>query len=209
MIQSIDARTDAARVTRELMTTLHDKAVRDLRRIRAAMDGATRFTGVSGWGEMLMGAAALSATTIARRQPTESRWLAVWLLTALLAAAIGVGAMALKARRLGRPLVNQPARKLALGLTPALAAGAVLTALFFHLGLVPWLPGVWLLLYGAAVVGGGAFSVSTVPVMGAGFMVLGVVALVAGPDLGNLFLALGFGGLHLLFGAVIWRRHGG
>lgn len=191
------------------MNSLHDKAMRDLRHIRAAMDGATRFTGVSGWGEMLMGATALGAAAVAGRQPTEERWLAVWLAEALLAAAIGVGAMALKARRLGRPLVNQPARRLALGLAPALAAGVILTALFFHLGLVPWLPGVWLLLYGAAVVGGGAFSVSTVPVMGAGFMVLGVVALIGGPRLGSLFLALGFGGLHLLFGAVIWRRHGG
>lgn len=191
------------------MNSLHDKAMRDLRHIRAAMDGATRFTGVSGWGEMLMGATALGAAAVAGRQPTEERWLAVWLAEALLAAAIGVGAMALKARRLGRPLVNQPARRLALGLAPALAAGVILTALFFHLGLVPWLPGVWLLLYGAAVVGGGAFSVSTVPVMGAGFMVLGVVALIGGPRFGSLFLALGFGGLHLLFGAVIWRRHGG
>jgi hypothetical protein len=67
----------------------------------------------------------------------------------------------------------------------------------------------WLLLYGVAVVGGGAFSVPTVPVMGAGFMLLGVAALIAGPELGNLFLAVGFGGLDLLFGAVIWRRHGG
>lgn len=89
------------------MNSLHDKAMRDLRHIRAAMDGATRFTGVSGWGEMLMGATALAAAAVAGRQPTEERWLAVWLAEALLAAAIGVGAMALKARRLGRPLVDR------------------------------------------------------------------------------------------------------
>ncbi|MGH9380915.1 MAG: hypothetical protein ACRD2Z_09935 [Thermoanaerobaculia bacterium] len=191
------------------MTSLHDKAMRDLQHIRAAMDGATRFTGVSGWGEMLMGATALGAAAIAQRQPSEDRWLAVWLLEALLAAAIGVGAMVMKSRRLRRSLLAQPARKLALGLAPALVAAAALTVLFVRLELIAWLPGLWLLLYGIAVVGGGAFSVPTVPAMGAAFMVVGVAAMLAGPELGNLFLAVGFGGLNLLFGAVIWRRHGG
>jgi hypothetical protein len=45
--------------------------------------------------------------------------------------------------------------------------------------------------------------------MGAGFMLAGVLALLAPPSLGNLFMAAGFGGLHIAFGIVIWRTHGG
>jgi hypothetical protein len=40
-------------------------------------------------------------------------------------------------------------------------------------------------------------------------MVLGVVALATPPAWGNLWLALGFGGLQLVFGLYIARRHGG
>jgi hypothetical protein len=45
--------------------------------------------------------------------------------------------------------------------------------------------------------------------MGLCFMVLGAVALFCPPSWGNAFLASGFGGLHILFGAVIARKYGG
>jgi hypothetical protein len=48
-----------------------------------------------------------------------------------------------------------------------------------------------------------------VPLMGLCFMVLGTVALCCPSNWGNAFLAGGFGGLHVIFGAVIARKYGG
>ena len=90
-----------------------------------------------------------------------------------------------------------------------MTAGAVLTLVLFRTGAMGFLPGVWLLLYGASVVSGGAASVRIVPLMGACFMAAGAVALLAPPSWGNLLLAAGFGGLHILFGIVITVKYGG
>jgi Flp pilus assembly protein TadB len=70
------------------------------------------------------------------------------------------------------------------------------------------LPAMWMLLYGAGVITGGAFSVRLVPTMGACFMVAVAFGLLF-PAWQNVLLAISFGGLHLVFGALISKNHGG
>ncbi len=181
----------------------------DLRFIRDTMERSAAFTAVSGWGQVLLGFTAIAAAILAARQASSFAWLRVWLGEGILAAAIGLLACTWKANRRGLPLFSGPARKVALGLAPPLVAGAFLTFLLFHSGLASALPATWLLLYGAGIMTGGAFSVSIVPVMGLCFMLLGGLTVLAPADWGNWSLAAGFGGLHIVFGLLIARRHGG
>jgi hypothetical protein len=188
---------------------LHDRAMDNLRFIRETMERASSFTAVPGWGGVLMGLTALSASFVAAQQSSRNLWLATWVVEALLALVIGGWAMDRKARRAETPLLSGPGRKFALSYSPPILVGVLLTIVLLRAGLVSALPGTWLLLYGTGVVTGGAFSVKVVPVMGLCFMVLGTVALFTPVAWGNYLMAAGFGGLHIIFGFIIARRHGG
>ena len=188
---------------------LEARAMDNLRYIRKTMEGASSFTAVPGWGGMLMGVTALVAAFIASLQPTAALWLGVWIVEAAVSCLIGAVSMLQKARKAETPLLSQPGRRFALSLAPPFVAGALLTLVLFRAGSVAVLPGLWLLLYGAGVVTGGAFSVRVVPAMGVAFMVLGAAALFTPAAWGDLYMAVGFGGLHLIFGAIIAWRYGG
>jgi hypothetical protein len=187
---------------------IHAHAIDDLRYIRDTMARAGQFSAIPGWGGVVMGATALVASAVAG-PPASRQWLAVWLAEATVAVLIALVAIVRKARRSSAPLLTTPARRFALVLLPPLAAGAVLTAVFAANGLTSRLPGCWLLLYGTSGATGGALSVRVVPAMGVLFMALGVAAFIAPAGWGNVFMAAGFGGLHIIFGAIIARKHGG
>ena len=177
-------------------------AIENLRFIRETMERSAAFTAVPGWGGVLIGVTAIVAAGVAAGQSSPRAWLAVWLAEAATAIIVGSLAVARKARAANLRLFSGPSRKFALSLSPPLVAGALLTVVLYRAGL-------WLLLYGAGVVTGGAFSVRIVPVMGICFMLVGTAALFSPAAWGDWLLGAGFGGLHVIFGGVIARRYGG
>jgi hypothetical protein len=185
------------------------RAMDNLRFIRETMEAAATFTAVSGWGTVVIGLTAIGAAALAAATHSTTRWIFIWLCEAVLSVAISVYTMALKARAAKLPLWSEPARKILFSFAPPMAGGALLTLVFFERGLVSLLPGVWMLLYGIGVVAAGTFSVRIVPVMGVAFMLVGTVALFSPASLSTEYMAAGFGGLHLFFGTLIARRHGG
>src|ERR1700751_1628 len=155
------------------------RAADHLRYIRETMERAAEFTAVPGWGGVAMGVTAIAAALAAQRQSSARAWLAVWLVEAFVAVAIAAPAAATKAHRANSRLFSGPGRKFMLSFAPPIVVGALLTYSLYHLGALTALPGSWLLLYGTAIVPGGAFSVRVVPVMGLCLMLLGTVALFA------------------------------
>jgi hypothetical protein len=187
---------------------LHARAMDNLRFIRETMRARPRSRRL-GWGAMRHRLTALAASALAARQANARAWLLVWFVECRRLARHLRLDDAAKARAAETPLLSRPGRKLALNFAPPAFVGALLTIALFRVGLVSVIPSMWLLLYGAGVVTGGAFSVKIVPVMGLSFMLLGTIALFSPFAWGNAFLAAGFGGLHIIFGVIIARRHGG
>ena len=185
------------------------RAADHLRYIRETMERAGEFTAVPGWGGVAMGFTALAAAAIAARQTTPRAWLVIWLIEALVAVAIAGPAAASKAHRAKMPLFAGPGRKFVLSFVPPILVGALLTLALARAGNLAVLPGIWLLLYGTAIVTGGAFSARIVPVMGLCLMGLGTAALFAPTSWGDAFMAVGFGALQIGFGGWIARHHGG
>jgi hypothetical protein len=188
---------------------LSDRAIDNLRFIRETMERSTHFTAVPGYGGMLMGVTAVVAAYIAAQQINPRDALIVWLTEAFLAFAIGLLAMWQKSKIAGQSLVSAPARKFAFGFAPPLIAGVVITLGLWRNSNYEIMAPVWMVLYGSAVVTGGAFSVRIVPVMGWLFMALGTAAFALPAAYGNYFMAASFGIMHIVFGAIIARRYGG
>jgi hypothetical protein len=188
---------------------LAGRAADNLRYIRQAMERSSTFTSIPGLGGVGMGVVALVAAAVASRQPTGDAWLVTWLAAALAAAVVGFVTMAAKARRAGAGLNGPSARRFALGMVAPFVAGAAITYELWAVRSFTVMAPAWLLLYGAGVLTGGIFSVPIVRVIGVCFMTLGLAAIATPPEWGNLWLAIGFGGMHVAFGIYIARNHGG
>jgi prolipoprotein diacylglyceryltransferase len=173
------------------------------------MENAGSFTAVPGVGGVLMGATALFAAFAAHLSRSPKAWLGIWSGEALLALLIGLAFSYRKAMRGGATLMSRPFRRFVLAMVPAIFVGAVLTYVFYQQGNPTMMPATWLLLYGAGVSSGGAFSVRVVPLMGICFLAIGAVTAIAPPSWADPMMALGFGGLHIIFGVVIARKFGG
>lgn len=181
----------------------------DLRFIRQTMERAGSFTAIPGWGGVAIGVVAFPAAYIASLQPTPARWLAAWLVTAAIAASIAAGTMNIKATRARVPLSSGPGRKFLASFFPPVGAAIALTAALFVHGAWSLLPGLWMLSYGAAIITAGSFSVKIVPLMGLAFMTAGAASLATPPAWADAWMAAGFGALHIIFGLLIARWHGG
>ena len=191
------------------LPSLSGRAIDNLQFIRETMERSTHFTAVPGYGGVFMGVTAIAAAFIANSQPLVKDWLVVWVIEAILAFAVGLFAMWQKSKIAKMPLNSAPAKKFAMSFAPPLICAIVITAGLWRLGHFEMMIPVWLLLYGAAVVCGGAFSVKAVPMMGWCFIALGAIAFAVPLGSGNLLMGLGFGVLHVVFGLIIARRYGG
>jgi hypothetical protein len=183
---------------------LDTHAMATLGYIRDSMDAAGGVV-VPGSAGIVMGIVGLGATALSLIQPVAVHWFAIWLAAAPIAAVVGALLMARSASLVSFIGARKPGRKLLLGLMPSLFAGAVMTGVLWKANYLGAAPGIWLLLYGCALISAGVFTKVIVRWMGGCFVALGVLALLM-PQASQIpLLGLGFGGLHIIFGVLIAR----
>jgi hypothetical protein len=185
--------------------TLDSHAAATLRYIRESMEAAGTIA-LPGSAGIVMGLVGLTAALLSATTTLHPYWLSLWLAAAAVAALAGGALMARQSYLQGFTLYGAPLRKLALCLVPGLFAGAVLTLIEWRAGNVSAIPGTWLLLYGCALVSASAPTARIVGVLGALFVVLGLIAFWLSESLQLLTLGVGFGGLHLIFGVWVGRK---
>jgi hypothetical protein len=191
------------------LPSLSGRAIDNLQFIRETMERSTHFTAVPGYGGVFMGLTAIVAAFIANAQSHAENWSTVWVTEAVLAFAVGLFAMWQKSKIAKMPLTSAPAKKFAMSFLPPLICGIIITFGLWRVEHFEMMIPVWLLLYGAAVVCGGSFSVKVVPTMGWCFIALGTIAFMLPAGYGNSLMGLGFGVLHIVFGIIIARKFGG
>jgi hypothetical protein len=184
---------------------LDTHALGTLQYIRASIDAAGLLA-VPGSAGIAMGAVGVLTAVLVSLKALAAHWLQIWLIAGLVAIAFGTALMIHQVVTRGTALYRGPLRKFLMCLCPPLLVGGVLTWQLWLHGQIALVPGVWLLMYGCAVMAASTLTRRALAVMGALLAVLGVIALQLPLSYQNAVLGVGFGGLHLLFGILIGGR---
>lgn len=181
---------------------LDTHALGTLQYIRASIDAAGLLA-VPGSAGIAMGAVGILTALLVSFKAVAVHWLLIWLIAGLVAIAFGTALMVHQVVTRGTALYRGPLRKFLMCLCPPLLVGAVLTWQLWLRAEFNLIPGVWLLMYGCAVMAASTLTRRALAVMGALLVLLGLAALQVPENFQNTVLGVGFGGLHLLFGILI------
>src|SRR5689334_2208484 len=130
---------------------IESRALGTLSYIRASIDAAGSLA-VPGASGIVMGMIGTTAAVLTSLPAFRNYWIEIWMIAAVTAFVLGGALMIRQATRRGTLLLSSPIRKFLLCLCPALLAGAVLTFTLWRVGMERLIPGMWLLLYGCAVI---------------------------------------------------------
>lgn len=187
---------------------IESRALGTLAYIRTSIETSGSMA-VPGMAGIVMGGIGIFAAIVASMPRAAPHWLAIWVIAAGFAFALGGAMMAREAAESGHARYLGPVRKFLLCLCPALLTGAVLTVVLFRVGSTGLIPGTWLLLYGCAVLSASTVTIARtmrlISIMGALFMLLGLLAFAVPPGAHTAILGMGFGALHTIFGMLLGR----
>jgi predicted lysophospholipase L1 biosynthesis ABC-type transport system permease subunit len=205
------------------MKELHDYE-KDLASIRSTMDRSGKFLSLSGLSGILAGCYALAGAAAAYSiayypiSPNDHRIFAIDS-RELISKILIIGVIVLlasistvlilssgKARRNKTSLWNATSRHLLTNTSIPLIAGGIFILILLHSGLIVMAAAASLVFYGLALIQGSPNTYDEVRYLGFCEIALGLIsALLPGYEL--IFWSLGFGVLHIVYGAILYNKY--
>lgn len=197
---------------------------KDIESIRQLMERSVKFLSLSGLSGILAGVYALAGAAIAYfivhypNTPFEYRYQSVndgAIIIKLLALAIGVLVVSLitgyklaadKAKKLGVKIWDTTSKRLVINLSVPLITGGLFILILLANGHYGVAAPACLVFYGLALINASQNLFDEVRYLGYSEIVLGLVSALL-PGFGLIFWAFGFGVLHIIYGAVMFKRY--
>lgn len=190
-----------------------DVALRNLERIRALMERATRYSHLSGWSAIVAGGLAMAGAVLCWKLRVNfnhpfcaTPLAAIWGSVLVLALGQHVAFTVASARRRGEPAWTHLTRQVVISMLPSFFVGAAITGYGLQTGQLDLLPPIWMLAYGMSLLALGLFAGPKIQGVGILFLLLGAATLWWFQEYGLRMMLVSFGGLHVLLGAwIVWK----
>jgi len=209
-----------------------DKAAENLKVIRQLMERPIRYSTMSGLSGILAGCAALGGVAAdywvcETYSPDEAFWInmGVWASVFVTAFACSAILTHVRERKQGMPFWSPVKRRILSTILPPFVAAVGLTLAImrrWYIGDGPnqWglIHPIWMTFYGVTLWQIGSFSAGELRAMGVAFILAGVLTAwryqydIPGTEPGTAAywtLGITFGGFHIVYGIIVWIRHGG
>lgn len=192
--------------------------IQDIAAIRSMMERSSKFLSLSGWSGVLAGVYALIGSAfvhfILRIDTNEYAYsekeTGYMVLTGgvvlLLAVSTAIMFSIRKAAKRNENIWNPIAKKMLVSMAVPLATGGILMLLVLRIGILGLLPCLSMIFYGLALFSAGVYTFSEIRILGAIQIGLGLLGLCL-PDYGILLWAIGFGVMHIIYGAYIHFKY--
>lgn len=192
-----------------------EQPIEVLQDIRQMMQQSSRFLSLSGLSGVFAGIYALAGAWLGNKVIFEGNYgyeetkllsVAICLMVLFLSVATAYVFSARKARRTGSRLFDHSARRLMWQMMVPLVTGGILcVALINDNGILLVAP-VMLIFYGIALINGSRYTLRDIGNLGFIEVALGLFAAFYRGH-GLLFWTIGFGLMHILYGAIMWYKY--
>ncbi|MBO3698699.1 hypothetical protein [Roseivirga sp. E12] len=198
--------------------------LKDISQIRSIMEKSSRFISLSGLSGVLAGIYALIGAAIAHELVYTSEVIVYERLvlrdvrgnlTALIIIALSVLLLTIvtgivltkrKAKKEGVKSWDETTKRLLINLFIPLIAGGILVVIFYNQGLIALIAPVTLIFYGMGLINASHYTYRDIRFLGISEVILGLIAS-AVIGYGLLIWALGFGVLHIIYGALMYFKY--